>query len=101
MSGPSAKIILQPSRNSKPSSNTLLIKPALRAGRGEENHRRRIRLNSLDTGTHDHRGTNCLNSVWPIVKTLMALPLDDVEKSALRGVLGIFVVIVATNDPFR
>ena len=45
--------------------------------------------------------TNCLNSVWPNVKILMTLPSDDVEKSALRGVLGIFVVIVATNDPLR
>jgi hypothetical protein len=37
MSGPSAKIILQPSRNSKPSSNTLRIKPALPTDHGEKN----------------------------------------------------------------
>jgi len=37
MSGPSAKIILQPSRNSKPSSNTLRIKSALPADHEEEN----------------------------------------------------------------
>jgi hypothetical protein len=53
------------------------------------------------TRTFNHRGTNCLNSVCPIVRTLGAVPSDDVEKSAWRDVLGIFVVIVATNAPFR
>ena len=61
----------------------------------------RIEIYLVGLGAFDHMETNCLNSVWPIVRMLSTLPSDDVEKNALRGVLGIFVVIVATNDPFR